>query len=172
MPDLLAHALLAYAVGTVLSWRLEWLDRRYVTVVMVGAFVPDLAKGSLLLEEATIEAATGLSFSWDLFDTGGGVALAVLVGVVLAATDERKRVAALLGVGAVSHLLTDALLVTPSGRTKQLLWPLVQHRAPSPGLYLSTEPGPTVVFAAIAVVVWAANRRRDGAGWPAATTGD
>jgi hypothetical protein len=163
MPDLLAHALLAYAIGTVLSWRLEWLDRRYVTVVMVGAFVPDLTKGLLLVEEPTITATTGVPFSWGVFHTGGGVALAVLVGVVLAAVDQRKRVAVLLGVGATSHLLTDALLVTPSGRTKQLLWPLVQHRMPSPGLYLSTEPGPTIACGALALAVWTANRRRDAA---------
>lgn len=161
MPDLLAHALLAYALGTALSWRLEWVDPRYVTVVMVGAFVPDLSKAQLLVRRGVVESTLGVPFDWRVFHTGGGAALAVLVGVVLARSSERRRVAALLSVGAASHLVADSLLLTPTGHTKQLFWPLVQYRVPSPGLYLSTEPGPTVLAAVLAGVVWTASRVRD-----------
>ena len=164
MPDLLAHALLAYAVGTVLSWRLDWLSPAYVTVVMAGAFVPDLAKADLAVESTTVEALLGVPFDWFALHTAGGVALSVLVGVAVVADGERRRVLGLLALGALSHLLADGLLLKPSGRSYAILWPLTRYHPPTPGLYLSTQPGPTVVAAAVALVVWAATRRRRSGG--------
>lgn len=44
MPDLLSHAFIAVALATLLSWDADWVDGQYVTVVMAGAFVPDVQK--------------------------------------------------------------------------------------------------------------------------------
>ena len=160
MPDLLAHALLAYAFFTALSWRVGWLTGPYITAGMAGAFVPDVMKVRLLLSSPTIEAFTGVAFSWDGIHTLGGATVCVLVGGVLVARRERRRVLWLLALGAVSHLLADALLTTPTGRSYALLWPVTAYRPPTPGLYLSTRPGPTVVAAGLAVVVYVLDRRR------------
>jgi hypothetical protein len=160
MPDLLAHALVAYTLCRLLSWRYAWFETRHVTAGMAGAFVPDLAKIELVVSADAVVAAIGVPVSWLSLHTGGGVAVSVLVGVVLLAGAERRHAGLALALGAGSHLLADSLLLTPSGRTTQLLWPLAQYRTPSPGLYLSTEPGPTVVAGLAALTVWLAHRSR------------
>jgi hypothetical protein len=159
MPDLLAHALFAYAVCTVLSWRYEWLTPAYVTAGMAGAFIPDAMKVVLVVPDAAIEGALGVPFSWAGIHTAGGAAVAVLIGATVVVPRERGRVGALLAVGAASHLLADALLATPSGRSYAILWPLLRYTPPTPGLYLSTRPEPTVVAAAAATAAWLATRR-------------
>lgn len=160
MPDLLAHAFLAYSLGRLLAWRYDWLTRPYVTLVMVGAFVPDLVKIELVAPDGPISRALGVPFDWGSLTTGGGVLVSTLVGVVLLSSAERRRGGGLLALGAGSHLLTDALLLTPSGRTIQPFWPLVQYAVPSPGLYLSTEPGPTILTGLLAGTLWAIDRYR------------
>lgn len=160
MPDLLAHALIAYSLATSLSWRYEWLSPSYVTVAMAGAFIPDLTKISLLVSDSAIESMLGVPFDWFALHTLGGSLVSLAIGVVLVASSERRRVAALLGLGAASHLFADALLLNPSGRSYAVFWPLSYYHPPTPGLYLSTDPQPTIVAAAVAAVVFVAARRR------------
>lgn len=159
MPDLLAHVFLAYAVCRVLSWRWEWLTTQYVTVGMVGALIPDITKIYLLAPNHVMERLLGIPFSWYSLGTGGGVLVSVLIGIVLAASEVRRPVGAALGVGAGSHLLADSLLLTPTGYSTQLLWPLSQVRTPSPGLYLSTQPEPMLLAGGVAAVVWVVHVR-------------
>ena len=108
MPDLLSHALIAFVLGTLLSWRLDWLDPRYVTLVMAGAFVPDLAKIVLLVPSERVAATLDVPFDWMGLHTAGGAVLAILVGVVLVPHRLRRRVAALLALGAASHSPTPS----------------------------------------------------------------
>jgi len=160
MPDLLAHALIAYALATLLALKYDWLSPTYVTVAMAGAFVPDLAKAHLLVSSTTVESLLGLPFDWFALHTAGGTLLSILVGVTVVERNERRRVAALLALGAASHLVADALLLNASGRSYAVLWPLTQYHPPTPGLYLSTEPGPTIATAATALLAWYVVRRR------------
>ncbi len=160
MPDLLAHALIAYSLATLLSWRYEWLSPAYVTVAMAGAFVPDLAKATLLVSTSTMQSLLGVPFNWFALHTIGGSLVSIAIGVVLVRRAERTRVAALLCAGAVSHLLADALLLNPSGRSYPLLWPLTYYHPPTPGLYLSTDPEPMLVAAVVAGVVFGVTRLR------------
>lgn len=163
MPDLLAHALLAYAIARILSWRYEWLTAQYVTVCMVGAFIPDLAKAELVVPNTVVEELFTVPFEWFGLHTGGAVLVSVLVGVLVVIPRERSRAFLLLALGAGTHLLADGLLRTPSGRSYAMFWPLTRYNPPTPGLYLSTEPGPTLVAACVAVVVWLiTSRRPDG----------
>jgi len=161
MPDLLAHALLAYAICTVLSVRYDWLTPAYVTAGMAGAFIPDVMKIVLIVPDAAMEAILGVPFSWSGIHTAGGALVAVLIGAAVVVPAERRRIGALLGVGAASHLLADALLLTPSGYSYGVLWPALRVHPPTPGLYLSTQPGPTVVAGAAALLAWGYVRR----GW-------
>jgi hypothetical protein len=160
MPDLLTHALAAYSLGIVCSWRVEWLDTPYVTAMMVGAFVPDLVKVKLLVPSAEIGATLGIPFSWLPLHTLTGVLLSVLLLAGLVA-DPRTRRQVLLtsGGGALSHLMLDALLRTPTGRGGPVFWPITEYQPPTPGLYLSTEPWPTALFLGVAVLVVVADRR-------------
>lgn len=161
MPDLLAHVFVAYAAAMLLSWRWGW-DERYVTLGMVGALIPELVKIKLLIPPRLVEMALGVSFSWGSLATGGGILLSVAVGIALLHSEERARGTVMLGVGAVTHLAADSLNYTPTGYTQQLFWPLTQYRIPSPGLYTSTQPEPTVVSAVFAGVVWMLYRYRHG----------
>lgn len=158
MPDLLAHVFIAYTLCRVISWRIEWVSAEYVTLGMVGAFIPDLVKIKLLLPNWRVEQLLEIPFSWGSLATGGGVFLSTLIGVVLLQSNERRRGSLLLVVGAGSHLVADSLLLTPTGRTVQVFWPLSQYTTPSPGLYLSTQPGPTIVTGIAAGVVWLTHR--------------
>lgn len=160
MPDLFAHAVIGYCLGTALALRYDWLTPTYVTVVMAGAFVPDISKVYLLVPDAVVGETLGVPFSWFALHTLGGSAVAVLIGVVLVAGDERRRVLGLLSLGAASHLVADALLLTPTGFSKPMWWPVAHVGLPSPGLYLSTEPTPLFVASAVAVVLWAVRRRQ------------
>lgn len=161
MPDLMAHVLLAYSVGMILSWRYQWVDSRYLTVMMVGALVPDLAKADILLDSDLLGYAIGIAFDWFALHTLGGVLLSILIGCLLVVRTERKRVFLLLSIGASSHLLTDALLITPSGLAYPIFWPIAYNQPPSAGLYLSTDVWPAVVAGLLAIAVTAISRMRD-----------
>ena len=66
-----------------------------------------------------------------------------------------------LSLGAASHLLADLLLTKASSRAFPILWPLTRWQPPTPGLYLSTHPEPTIVTGLLAVAVWGVSRWRD-----------
>ena len=154
MPDLLSHTFIAYTICTFLALHYEWLTPQYVTIGMAGAFIPDLAKITLVLENATIENLLGVPFDWFGLHTLGGVVVSVCIGVALATAAERKRVGALLALGAASHLTADALLLKASGRSYPIFWPLTEYVPPTPGLYLSTDLWPSLVTGALAVTAW------------------
>jgi hypothetical protein len=65
----------------------------------------------------------------------------------------------LLALGAATHLAADALLVKPTGHSYPVLWPLTRYHPPTPGLYLSTDPWPTIAAGLVAVAAWAVARR-------------
>jgi hypothetical protein len=66
--------------------------------------------------------ALGVPFDRSGLHTLGGATVAIGVGVTHAASESRRRVAALLGVGAGSHLAVDALLLKASGHSYPVLW--------------------------------------------------
>lgn len=158
MPDLLSHVFIAYTIGILLSLRVEWLDSRFVTVVLVGALIPDLVKVHLLIDETLVTTVVGVPFSWQPLQLLGGVAISLVIGGLVVHFRRRKVVVVLLGLGAVTHLVADGLLLTPTGRTSPVLWPLTRWRPPTPGLYLSTQVRPTIVFGLVAAVVWVGTR--------------
>lgn len=154
MPDLLAHAFLAYITCKSLSWRYDWLSTPYVTAGMAGALIPDLVKISLLFPSAAVESTLGIPFSWGPLSKVGGVAICVLIGGVLFDEATRRKGLLVLSLGAVSHLITDALLIKADGRSFPILWPLTRWQPPTPGLYVSTQPEPTIVTGVLAAIVW------------------
>lgn len=159
MPDLLTHAFLAYIVFRMLSWRVDWLATPYVTAGMAGAFIPDIVKIRLVLPATIVENFFGIPFSWAPIQYLGGTVVCVLIGAVLIAEARRYKALVVLSLGAASHLIADAMLLTASGRSFALFWPLTRWHPPTPGLYLSTQPEPTILSGIVAAIVWIVSKK-------------
>ena len=158
---MLTHVLWGYVIGTLLSLRYDWLDARFVTIVMLGALLPDLTKIALVVDDALVEQFLGVPFSWGAIHRLGGATVACAIGAVLAGDGLRTRVFALLMIGVASHLVLDALLINPSGHSYAILWPVAADHFPTPNLFLSSDRWPALVSAAIAAGVWIIKRRVD-----------
>ena len=154
MPDLLTHVLIAYILATLLSFRYEWLTPQFVTVVMLGALVPDLTKIQLLVDSYIVKSILGIPFDWYAIHTAGGALVAITIGALLTDNTHRRRVFALLALGAASHLLLDAQLIKPSGYASPLLWPFTAYQPPTPGLYVSYDRWPALVAGTVAAIIW------------------
>ena len=158
MPDMLAHVFVAYATTKIIICNWERVDERYVTIGMVGAFIPELVKIKLLVPTDVITRALGIPFHWGSLATGGGVLVSLVIGTLMLDPYRRYHGGILLGVGAITHLVTDSLNKSACNFSEQLFWPLLPHRLPSPGLYLSSQPEVTAVTGIIAAIVWSVCR--------------
>lgn len=152
--DVLTHVLVGYIIGVLLAFRYEWLDARFITVVMLGALLPDLTKVSLVVDDPVVEGLLGVPFSWFAIHTPVGSIVACAIGALLAGDGYRKRVFALLTIGALSHHVLDALLLSATGYSYALLWPISEYHFPSPNLYLSSDRWPALVAGAVALGCW------------------
>jgi len=160
MPDLLSHALIGYIAGIMLSWRVDWIRKYHITLLLVGTILPDLSKAARLVSGYQIESLLGIPFSWRVFHTTGGVLLIILLIVVWIEKSERFRAFGLLTGGAATHQLTDSLIFTPSGYVgKSYLWPLSNYRYPTPGLYQSTDWWLAVLIATFVLGISVIDRR-------------
>lgn len=143
-----------------LSWRYAWIGPGYVTVGMAGAFIPDLTKIAIVVPRVAVENVLGIPFDWTGIHTLGGTLVGIAIGATVVSSDARKRVSALLSVGAASHLVADALLLKPSGRSFPGLWPLTRWHPPTPGIYHSTDLAPAIVTGLIALGVYLVSKQR------------
>lgn len=115
MPNVLTHVLVGYVLGTVLSVRYDWLTPQYVTVVMLGALLPDLSKINLLVLSEQVAILIGLPFEWRAVHMLGGALVVITIGALLTGEEHRMRVFLLLALGVASHLFLDAPLIKASG---------------------------------------------------------
>ncbi|TKR25449.1 metal-dependent hydrolase [Natronomonas salsuginis] len=159
MPDILTHVLVGYVLGTLVSFRLQWLTPQHVTVTMLGAMVPDLTKIKLLVPSTQVELWLGLPFDWFAIHTLGGALVAVAIGALCTAGQHRRRVFGLLILGAISHLSLDALLINASGYSYAVFFPFSAVHPPTPGLFLSSDRWPAAVGAVLAGAIWTLRRR-------------
>ena len=145
MADLLTHLLAPYILLTVASWRVDWLDQRWVVVGMGGAAIPDLVKVGIVLDERVVEAFLGVPFTYIPVSTLGGVLL--LAGVITVAFERRRwrRVFGLVTFGGLTSLLLDGMRVYADGRASAWLYPFTNWRPPTPSLYVSSDPTVLVV---------------------------
>ncbi len=159
MADLLSHLLAAYALFTVASWRIDWLDRQWVVVGMGGAAIPDLVKVGIVLDSDTVETVLGVPFSYSPLSKLGGVLL--VAGLISLAFQSRywRRVYPLVVCGGLSSLLGDGLRAYADGRASAWLYPFTNWRPPTPSLYVSSDPRALVVALVFAAVVLVLDRR-------------
>ena len=160
MADLLTHLLVPYVLLTVASWRVDWLDQRWVVVGMGGAAIPDLVKTEIVLNEGIVETFLGVPFSYAPLSTLGGVLL--VAGVITLAFEKHhwRRVFGLVTFGGVTSLLLDGLRVYADGRASAYLYPITNWRPPTPSLYVSSDPRVLVIALGIAGVVALVDRRQ------------
>ncbi|WP_058992753.1 hypothetical protein [Haloarcula sp. CBA1127] len=159
MADLLTHLLVPYILLTVASWRVGWLDQRWVVVGMGGAAIPDLVKVGIVLDERVVEALLGVPFTYAPLSTLGGVLL--LAGVITVAFSSRhwRRVFSLVAFGGLTSLLLDGMRVYADGRASAWLYPFTNWRPPTPSLYVSSDPTVLVVALLAAGTVAVLDRR-------------
>ena len=80
--------------------------------------------------------------------------LVILLGSLLLAPEYRRRALALFFVGSLSHHVLDLLLISTTGYSYAVFWPVMEIRFPRGDLYLSSDRGPVVVVGVLAVGVW------------------
>ena len=164
MADVLTHVLVGFLIGTLLSVRYDWLGPEFVTLVMIGALSPDFVKIDMVIPGETVAALLGIPFSWSPLHVLAGTVIVVLLGSLLVAPEYRTRAIALFFVGAVSHHVLDLLLISTTGYSYAVFWPVTEVRFPRGDLYLSSDRGPVMVVGALAVVVWYGRERLDSMG--------
>ncbi|OVE84440.1 metal-dependent hydrolase [Natronolimnobius baerhuensis] len=152
MAELLSHVLIAYALATIVSWRLEWVTRRWVAIAMIGALIPDVNRIGMFVSDATLEAVLGVPVGLDAIHTLGGTILLAGIGAMVLTTQHRRAFGVLLA-GALSHLLVDGVKAYADGAAGAWLYPVTWYRHPTPSLYVSSDPMVLVVTALGALVV-------------------
>ncbi|SNR25693.1 metal-dependent hydrolase [Halorubrum vacuolatum] len=164
MAEWLTHVLVAYALFTIVSWFVEWVDQRWVAVAMIGSILPDLNRIDLLVSDEAVEYLLGIPFSWDGLHTLGGSILLAGIGALLFHTArERRRAFVLLSGGAVSHLVVDLPQRYADGLmlSGQYAFPIPVPRLPTPGWYVSADRWVAVVAVAVALVVFVLDRSQE-----------
>jgi len=157
MAEWLSHVLLAYALFTVVGWYVEWLDRKWVAVGVVGSILPDLSRLQLVASNEFMTAILGVPFNWSGLHTLGGAVVLSAIGAVLFATRQQQyRAFLLLFAGALWHLIVDLPQMYADGLmvTNQYLFPLPPWRFSTPGWYVSADRWVVVVSFAIALGVF------------------
>ncbi len=156
MADLLTHVLVAYSVGVVLSWRYQWIKKHHITLLMIGATLPDLTRIGLIVEPAYIHGL-GLPFNYFPLHTIIG---SLIIAFIITQFVNDGLAFPIIGVGALSHHLLDSLLLNASGYSYPMFWPVSSYSPPSPGLYLSTDMWPALVAGTISLAIWMIDRKK------------
>ncbi|EMA22369.1 metal-dependent hydrolase [Haloarcula argentinensis] len=159
MADLLTHLLVPYMLLTAASWRVDWVDQRWVVVGMGGAAIPDLVKVGIVVDRRIVEALLGVPFTYMPLSTLGGVLL--LAGIIAVAFERRhwRPVFGLVTFGGLTSLLLDGMRVYADGRASAWLYPFTNWRPPTPSLYVSSDPTVLVVALLTAGTVAVLDRR-------------
>ena len=163
MAEWLTHVLLMYALGTVGTWKLDWLDSRWVAVAMIGAILPDLSRLYLIVPSELITQVTGLPFHWNGLHTVGGILFLAGIGaMVFVRPKDQKRAFLLLGTGALFHLVVDIPQTYADGLTITNLYffPITSWRMVTPGWYVPADRWVVVFGFLIAFPVFLLDRYR------------
>ncbi|MFW6375640.1 MAG: metal-dependent hydrolase [Thermoplasmatota archaeon] len=159
MADLLTHSLVAFSIGTILSWKFKRINAQFITILMIGSVLPDLTRIGLILESAIIENTFGVSFSWQPLHTIGGVIIIISLFTLFMDKKDNKYIFSLLSLGAISHLFLDAFLIKASGHSYTMFFPLTSHSPQMPGFYLSTDVWPVMITMTIAFIIYQIDKR-------------
>lgn len=162
MAEILTHVLVAFVLFTVTGWAIEWIDRRWVVVGIVGSILPDLNRIGLVIDDHAIGQLLAVPFSWGAIHTLGGVLLLAGIGAVLFPDSRtRRRSYGMLLAGAVSHLVLDGVKQWADGANGAYLYPFSWWRNPTPGWYVSADRWVLAASILLVIAILVANRRLD-----------
>lgn len=154
LADLLTHVIVGYFVGTVLSWKYDRIRSAHVTMLMIGAALPDLVRINILINSNRVSQLTGLPFSWTPLHRLGGLLVVIAIISLMVNIGNKKLTFKLLGIGAATHLFIDALMITSSGYSSAMFWPFLDYRLPTPGLYISSDIHLAIISIWIGSIIW------------------
>ena len=157
MSDLLTHVLSMYVLSTLAVWQIDWFNRRYVGITMLGAVIPDAAKGLLLTGPEFV--VFGIRGSWYALQTIGSAVAFIFAGVLLFQADERPAIVGGLSLGVVTHMFLDLLVIRTDGTAPAYLYPLTWAHLPSGDIYLSSDIWPSLIIIGITSIIWYVDRR-------------
>jgi len=163
MAEWLTHVLVAYGVFTIVGWYVDWLEKRWVAVAMVGSILPDLNRFELFISSEAMSTLLGIPFDWGALHTIGGLVVLSAIGALLFSSSlEQKRGFVVLFGGGLSHLIVDVPQAYADGLavTNLYLFPLTTWRAPTPGWYVSADRWVALFALVFALVVYIADRYR------------
>ncbi|MFO8110071.1 MAG: metal-dependent hydrolase [Thermoplasmata archaeon] len=154
MADLLSHVLVAYSLGTILSWRYKDIKKHHITFLMIGAALPDLTRIALIIDPGRVGWIT---FNFFPLHTVIGVGI---TATILSTMVKDDLALPFLFSGALTHLFLDSLLINVTGHSYPMFWPVTAYAPPTPGLYLSTDVGTAMIAGAAAILVWTFHRKK------------
>lgn len=154
MADLLTHVLIAYIAAKLLSLRYPWITKPYLTAAMLGGVLPDLNRIELLIPAEAIEGITGVPFSWGGLHRTGPIVISMLIIAYLVPRRYRRRVIAMIALGAGLHLFADLFLGAGFEAAFAVLWPLTDWQPVLPGFYSSRDIRIAPLFMVFAAVTW------------------
>ncbi len=157
MADLLTHVLVAYAVFTVLSWYVERLTPKWVAIGAIGSMVPDLNRIGMFVSEVRVESLLGVGFRFGALSTLAGAVILCGIGAMLFAR-KRRYAFVVLGGGALTHLLVDAVKAWADGQAAAWLYPVTWWRHATLSLYVSADWWMAVGAVFVAGAVWVCDR--------------
>lgn len=162
MPDLLTHVLGAYVLLTPVTWYVDWIDRRHVSLVLVGAIVPDISKIQLVVDGSIVADAIGRPWLWTGVHRIGPAGTLAAVGALGFERGRRLSGFGWLLAGTLVHLVFDLAVIRASGVAPPYLYPLTWWHPPAANLLLSSDVWPWMITSVLAGMVWLIDRRWAG----------
>jgi len=123
----------------------------------IGSMVPNLSRIGMFVSELRIESVLGVGLRFGALSTLGGAVLLCGVGIMLFAR-KRRYAFVVLGSGALTHLLVDAVKAWADGQAAAWLYLLTWWRHATPNLYVSADWWMAVGAVFVAGGVWVCDR--------------
>ena len=105
MPDWITHILVAWTLCTILGFRFKQFSQQNISVVIMGALIPDIFKIYLVLRLIGIQAQ---SFLTPIHLPVGSIVVAGIISLFFA---ERKLIFFFLILGISTHYVLDLLML-------------------------------------------------------------
>lgn len=159
MTDLLTHVVGVYTLLTPLTWRFELIQRRHVTLVMVGAIIPDISKIQLLIGNDVVTSIINIPWDWNGVHRLGPAG--ILAGVGALGFERRHRLPAFISllVGVTLHFVFDLAVIRAGGVAPAYLYPFTWWQPQSMDLLLSSDVWPWIMSLPLAGIVLLIDRR-------------
>lgn len=161
MSEWVTHVLVAYAVFTILSWYVAWLDQKWVAVGMIGSILPDLSRLDLVIPSDVVAYFIGLDFTWDGIHTIIGILLLSMIGAFLFSDSlDQYRAFICLMLGGISHIIIDLPQRYADGRMilDSYMAPFSVPRPMTPGWYVTPNRWVAAVAIVMALLIFVADR--------------